>query len=237
MILGIMGNIGCGKGAASEYLQSKHNFQHLSFADSLKHAVSAIFGWPFEMLKGSTAESRVWREQVDEWWSNKLQIPNLTPRWILQQWGTEVGRRSFHPDIWVASLENKIVNSAGDFVIDDCRFVNEMVIIRNNGGSLIRINRGSLPEWYEIAIKQLQFEEVNGNNFGFSRVTDIMSERYPEVHISEWGWVNQPFDYEIDNNGSLEQLHKKLDEIVEKEATISSPIDLLSPYLSQIQKN
>jgi hypothetical protein len=215
MILGIIGNIGCGKGAASEYLQSKHNFEHLSFADSLKYAVSAIFGWSFEMLKGATPESREWREQIDPWWSTRLQIPDLTPRWILQQWGTEVGRRSFHSDIWVASLENKILSSDRNVVIDDCRFANEMDIIRKNGGSLVRINRGSLPEWYNMALTQLKLQEVYGNDPNWD---DTMAAEYPEVHVSEWGWVNQSFNYEVENNGTLEQLHTKLDFIVAVES-------------------
>jgi len=216
MIIGLNGLIGSGKGAASDYLQTKHNFQHLSFADSLKHAVSAIFGWSFEMLKGATPESRAWREQIDPWWANRLNIPDLTPRWILQQWGTEVGRRSFHPDIWVAALENKIVNSIGDFVIDDCRFANEMDIIRKNNGALVRINRGALPEWYGTALSQLSLQNVYGNDPDY---VDVMATKYPDVHVSEWGWVNQPFNYEVENNGTLKELHAKLDEIVETEAT------------------
>ena len=44
MILGLNGLIGSGKGAVSEYFQTKYGFQKLSFADSLKEAVSAIFG-------------------------------------------------------------------------------------------------------------------------------------------------------------------------------------------------
>ena len=217
MIIGLNGLIGSGKGAASEYLQQYYNFKRISFADSLKEAISVIFGWPVELLQGATPESREWREQIDDWWSNRLQIPNLTPRWILQQWGTEVGRKSFHQDIWVASLENKLVNSTDNFVIDDCRFKNEMSIIQKNGGSLIRINRGTLPEWYSTAINELEYIEKYEYETGFE---SMMAAKYPEVHVSEWGWVNQPFDYEIDNNGTIEDLHKKLDEILEREARV-----------------
>src|ERR1035438_7124692 len=183
MIFGICGFQSSGKGAASEYLQEHYHFQHLSFADSLKKAVSEIFGWPFEMLKGDTPESRVWRETTDQWWSERLHIKNLTPRWILQQWGIEVGRRSFHPDIWVASLENKITNSTGDFVVDDCRFKNEMNAVRNSGGCLIRINRGSLPEWYNTALNEVKYLEEYGYSTGWE---SEMKAKYPEVHISEW---------------------------------------------------
>ena len=71
MIIGIMGNIGSGKGKVSEYIQEKYNFQKLSFANSLKSAVSSVFDWPLELLQGSTPESREWRENVDQWWSER----------------------------------------------------------------------------------------------------------------------------------------------------------------------
>jgi hypothetical protein len=212
MIIGVCGNIGSGKGAVSEYLQTKYNFKHVSFADSLKEAVSAIFGWNLEMLRGATPESRAWREIVDPWWANRLNIPELTPRWILQRWGTEVGRRSFHQDIWIASLERKLVGNLNDIVIDDCRFINEIGVIRNQNGILIKINRGENPIWYETALSQLQYNKLYGANF---EVHDTMTEKYPDIHISEWGWIDQEFDYEIDNSGTLEELHRKLDEIIE----------------------
>jgi hypothetical protein len=211
MLIGLNGLINSGKGAASEYLQQKYNFKHLSFADSLKEAVSAIFGWQFELLKGAIPESRAWREIVDPWWSERLNIPNLTPRWILQQWGTEVGRRSFHPDIWIASLERKLLNSNENIVIDDCRFSNEMTVIKKNHGILIRINRGSLPEWYETALRELEYLK----NYEYeSGIESEMALKYPTIHVSEWGWIDQKFDYEVDNNGTLEELYKQLDNII-----------------------
>jgi len=206
MIVGILGNIGSGKGAASEYLQQKYNFQHISFADSLKQAVSAIFGWSFEMLKGATPESRVWRETVDPWWSERLKIRGLTPRWVLQQWGTEIGRQSFHPDIWIASLEKKLEGNINDIVIDDCRFVNEIGVIRDRSGILIKINRGDKPKWYNTAMPQL---------LGVPVFKDAMERFYPDIHISEWGWIAETFDHEIDNNGTLEELYIKIDNIIE----------------------
>lgn len=206
MIIGLNGLIGSGKGAASDYLQQHYGFHHMSFADSLKQAVGAIFGWDYELLKGATSESRVWREVVDPWWAERLGIPNLSPRTMLQQWGTEVGRRSFHQDIWIASLEKKLIGYDGDIVIDDCRFTNEMEVIRKHNGSLVRINRGDKPEWYETAFEQLRHSYVN-----WKPGESPMEVKYPDVHVSEWGWVYEDFNYEIDNDGSLEELYQKLD--------------------------
>ena len=211
MIVGFNGLIGSGKNAAADYLQQKYNFQRLSFADSLKDAVSVVFGWDREMLAGLTEEARNQRELVDSWWSKRLKIRGLTPRWVLQQWGTEVCRYGFHPDIWIASLERKIENNSFDIVIDDCRFQNEMNSIRKHDGILIRINRGELPEWYETACNQLNYLKEFGYETGYE---NQMKALYSDVHISEWGWVTEKFDYEITNNGSLEDLHLKLDELL-----------------------
>jgi hypothetical protein len=82
-------------------------------------------------------------------------MPTLTPRWVLQYWGTEVCRRGFHDDIWIASLENKLRNSKDDIVISDCRFPNEIKSIKDAGGIVVRVARGpELPEgtWHERTV-------------------------------------------------------------------------------------
>ena len=96
MIIGITGLIGSGKDTAADYLCTFHGFKRMSFASALKDAVAIIFNWDRELLEGSTKASREWREQVDEWWAERLNIPHLTPRWVLQQWGTDVARKNFY---------------------------------------------------------------------------------------------------------------------------------------------
>ena len=111
MIIGICGFIGSGKDTVADFLVNFQGFRRESFANTLKDAVSSVFGWDRELLEGRTKESREWREQRDEWWSRRLGM-DITPRYVLQQWGTEVCRRSFHDDIWIASLENKLRRSS-----------------------------------------------------------------------------------------------------------------------------
>ena len=90
MIIGFVGFIGSGKDTAADYPVNFHGFRRDSFANALKDAVSHVFGWDRTLLEGRTRQSREWREQVDQWWANRLNMPHLTPRWILQYWGTEV---------------------------------------------------------------------------------------------------------------------------------------------------
>jgi hypothetical protein len=203
-IIGICGFIGSGKDTAADYLVNFHEFRRDSFASTLKDAVAAVFGWDRELLEGRTKQAREWREQVDPWWSKRLDMPNLTPRWVLQWWGTEVCRKSFHDDIWIASLEARLRNSQDSIVISDCRFPNEITAIKKAGGQVIWIQRGALPSWYNVAVSA---------NAGFKADQDKLKEL--SIHASETAWVGTVFDATIGNNGTVDQLYKQLAAIVQ----------------------
>jgi hypothetical protein len=199
MIIGICGFIGSGKDTAADYLVNFHGYKRESFASSLKDAVAQVFGWDRELLEGRTKESREWREQVDPWWAERLNMPNLTPRWILQYWGTDVLRGHFHDDIWIASLENKIRTSKNDIVITDCRFPNEISGLKAQGAKIVWVQRGPLPDWYDLALAENAGSE--------SAKFELIKRR---IHASETSWVGTEFDAVIDNNGSIEDLYKQL---------------------------
>lgn len=209
MIIGIAGRIGSGKDTIANYLTTTHHFKKMSFASSLKDAVSAVFGWDREMLEGSTKSSREWREQSDEWWSNRLSM-DITPRWVLQWWGTEVLRHHFHDDIWIASLEYKLSRTTDDIVISDVRFPNEIDAIRRSGGIVIQVERGAIPEWYEYA---MDYNRGERKNFKWA----LSKRRLEElgIHPSEYSIIGSDFDAVIDNNGTIEQLYSSVNDLVQ----------------------
>jgi hypothetical protein len=203
MIIGVCGFIGSGKDTVADYLVNFHEFRRESFAGTLKDAVAAVFGWDRDMLEGKSKQAREWREKVDPWWADRLNMPTLTPRWVLQYWGTEVCRKTFHDDIWIASLENKLRKSNDNIVVSDVRFPNEIKAIRNLGGKIIWVKRGALPSWYDLAIAANQ-----GSNAGIKGMKDS------GIHASEWAWVGTKFDNEIVNDQTIEQLYTSIASIV-----------------------
>jgi len=205
MIIGISGFQGAGKDTVADYLQNIHGFKRDSFAATLKDAVAAVFGWDRELLEGRTRESGEWRETVDVWWANRLNMPDLTPRLVLQKWGTEVARRAWHDDTWIASLENKLNRAHNDIVITDVRFPNEIAAVRNAGGIVIRVVRGPEPDWYATAL---------GANAGILPDQELLKQL--NIHPSETAWIGTEFDAVIDNNADgLDPLFAQVKDLVQ----------------------
>jgi len=209
MIIGFVGFIGSGKDTAADYLVNFHGFRRDSFANTLKDAVSAVFGWDRTLLEGRTKEAREWREQIDIWWAERLGKPNLTPRWVLQYWGTEVCRTGFHDDIWIASLENKMRKTKDNIVISDVRFPNEIKAIHNAGGLVVRIKRGPEPEWYDDAFN------MNAGPQNMSWAISKMRMEQRKIHASETAWVGGKIDHNVSNDGSIDELFTQIKNLVE----------------------
>ena len=184
MLVGLVGLIGSGKDTVAERLVKKHKFKRDSFAKSLKDAVGDIFNWNRRLLEGNTKKSREWREQPDKFWSDKMG-KEVTPRWVLQYFGTEVMRGGMHDGIWVDSLIARYKGKPT--VSSDTRFQNEIKTIKAHGGVIVLVKRNPIPsqEWMQV--------------HGF--------------HQSEWDWIGSKFDYTIENDGTLTQLNAKIDKL------------------------
>lgn len=146
MIIGICGFQSCGKDTAAKYLIDKYGFKKLSFASILKDIISIMFDWPRDKLEGLNCQDREWREKVDDWWSQALNMPGLTPRFVMQYIGTDLFRKYFHQDFWVKVFERQL-KKYSNVVVTDCRYENEINLIKNCGGVIIQIYR-NMPAWF-----------------------------------------------------------------------------------------
>ena len=195
-IVGVLGFIGSGKGTVGDYLVNQYGFKSASYAHSLKDAVASIFDWPRHLLEGDTAESRAWREVADLYWSNKMKKP-ITPRWVLQHVGTDVLRHHFEDNIWIWSLEKKLAGYNHSTVVTDVRFPNEIKMLQNMNATLIWVRRNPEPQWADNAL--LDIESVRAIS---------------SVHPSEYEWINVANYNMIWNNGTLDDLYRKVDQCV-----------------------
>jgi hypothetical protein len=208
MIVGLVGFISSGKGTAADILVSKHGFTKLSFADAVKDATAAIFGWQRPLLEGDTEESRIFRETKDEFWSARME-KDFTPRLALQMMGTEAGRNVFHQDLWIYALERKMAMYP-NVVIADVRFPNEIDFIKSKGGFVVRVCRGADPEWYNDAvIANSTFETAERYTERLDAINRM--DKIHRIHYSEWAWIGQIMDYQLENIGAISMLEADID--------------------------
>lgn len=190
MIIGVCGLIGSGKGTVADHLVEAHGFTKLSFADALKDSVASLFNWDRKLLEGDTEESRAWREKRDDFWSEELGR-EVTPRLVLQLFGTECMRHGFYDGIWVSLVKQKIlVNPNCNFVIPDTRFLNEMYMIRSLGGQIWEVEREN-PDWFTLYRTQ-NIEPLT-------------------IHRSEWEWIRGPIDQLLKNDKNIDWLKTQVD--------------------------
>lgn len=159
MILGISGKMRTGKNVIADYLVSQYHFTQTAFADKLKEISMDLFG--------------LTREEC---------FDKKTPRSrdVLQRVG--VAMRDVQENIWCEYVL-KNISEGQDVVISDVRFPNEVEMIKEYGGKIIRVNR-------------------------------LLEQEFGMDHISETALDKYEFDYSIDNNGTLDELYKRIDTIM-----------------------
>jgi len=200
-VIGIQGLIGSGKDTVGKFLISEYGYTRLSFAMVLKDMLAVVFGWDRKMLDGTTPESRAWRDEIDVFWTKKLGR-DWTPRIAMQQVGTELFRNQFHDDIWLNTVERKMLEY-DKVVFTDVRFPNEIAFVRQNG-QLWQVEKGERPDWWLAAEIYNKADEWSKSNMSHDEQTPTSTH---DIHESEWAWVGYRPDRIITNNGTLKDLY------------------------------
>lgn len=209
-VVGLCGLLASGKDTVADFLLEL-GFRRASFAGRLKDVVSQAFAWDRTLLEGRTAESRAWREQVDEGWASRLGMPGLTPRKVLQLWGTDVVRNAFHPDFWMHALEHAIARGTygSRVVVTDCRFENEVAMIRRLGGHVWCIQRGPAPAWVAELSRVREAHSACRQSCRGGCADAALHAIDGLPHASEWSWMGQE-DVTLHNDGTLESLRGRV---------------------------
>ena len=216
-------------------------FDTVKYADKLKDVICVLLGCTRLQLEDDNYKNKI---LPSHWWYFKtknnillnynddktltgLELIKLTPRRMLQLFGTECGRQIIHPNIWInATFENYNPYSArgsdyksteSKWIITDVRFPNEAEAILDRGGTLIRINRSIQQRFPELWDKVL----VNSKN-RFDSEGMFLTELYKQdkllwkklTHESETALDDyDKFSNIIDNNLDLENLYDNVNQL------------------------
>ncbi len=187
ILLGVNGEIGCGKSTVVEYLESKHGFREYMFAMPLKQmAVSAGFE-PHQVF--GTQEQKL---EINEFWG-------ISGREFLQVFGSEVCRDQLPRalpkmkfnglTLWVRLFEKFLATQLSkNIAVSDVRFADESQTIKKHNGLVVRIVRPGVQNNQPVAVQK---------------------------HVSETQATMIAPNVILTNNGTLEILYKKLDLLVD----------------------
>lgn len=207
-VIGLCGCKGSGKDTVAEILSIDKNYHPVSFASTVKDVVSIVFNYDRNMLDGTTIESRLWREEVDHWWANKLNIENFTPRLSLTLIGTDVMREYISKDIWILNLNRKVDKLLAEgkkVIITDIRYSNEFNMVKDiMGGKVYRVLRDT-HYWFDMGLKASQ---------GNAKAIQYMKDN--DIHESEWDYFKElvNIDGTIDNTGDLDILRHSINNVI-----------------------
>jgi len=235
MIIGINGKIGAGKDTVGTIIQgllltNKNQSSEIKkFAGKLKQIGSILTGIPVENFEDQEFKKNLLGPE----WGTVKDIPlnaispfadmqfnvMMSVREFLQKLGTEAMRNGLHVNTWVNALfadykyeihRSEVPTRAAGFIdqhvypnwiITDMRFSNEMEAVAERKGITIRVVRPKPREMFLM------------------NATTVIDTRIPE-HPSETALDTAKFDYEIINDGTMEELVKKVREILVLEELI-----------------
>jgi len=176
---GLVGKIGSGKTTVAEYLCRAHGYVEYSFAQPLKRGLQLIFRLSDAQIYGA-----VEKNEVDPRWG-------VTPRYLLQQIGTELFRNNItkyidvSADIWIQNFHRWLNKQSRPVVVSDCRFQDELDALRKAGINVYRI--------------------IRPNNINFTTMGGHSSETQQDMLV---------VDKEIINSGTIEQLWQMVEKLI-----------------------
>lgn len=166
MLIGITGKKYSGKDTIADYLVENYNFTKKSMAQPLKEACKIIFNLTDDQIYTSEKEIN------DPRWNN------VKPREILQVVGTDLFKNEIYKylpkldkisdTVWIQHFKQWYKNNKHlNIVLSDIRFKDEINMIKQLGGIVIKVERNldnNDTHSSENDLNDVKFENVISNN-------------------------------------------------------------------------
>ena len=203
IVIAVSGKAHAGKDTVLEMLKKKlpGKVAMCSHAHPLKQLLINTLHFKHEQLYDQKH-----KHDINEMW-------NMTGREAMCKIGTDGFRNHFHPNIWIKLLNYTIDKSDADFIlIQDCRFENEAVNIKNvQKGYVINVVRDLYYKTKRYAFFSKIFKKHQWLFWALYKV-GLISFRW---HESEVHNLTKFYDAEIYNTGSMYTLNELVDHLVD----------------------
>ena len=211
MIISVSGKISSGKDTVAEIikeLSDDRKWEVKKWAGKLKEVATLLTGIPKEKFEDQEFK----KTELGPEWNIPSKIEGeivserpMTVRDLLQLLGTEAMRNGLHTDTWVNALMSEYTTNNGVdpttdgdeaavadkfWIITDTRFPNELAAVTRHNGIAIKVVRNS------------------NNEIGATHSSETALD-----HVENW-------DYVIENDGTIDDLRKKIFNILRKEKII-----------------
>lgn len=215
-LIALGGKLRAGKDAVGDYLESRYGYVKLGMSDALNEALLKMNPWidietvtdhgDTKVTLLSTERYRDLHDAVGYVEAKK----NPEVRRLLQVLGTEVGRDMIDQDVWVKIAEKKILelwSQGKDVVITAIRFPNELDMVSRLGGLSVWIEREDSLRINSKAVESSEGLPVPENGDKALRIDSSPIS----AHASENSVSASQFQYVLSNDGTLDQLYRKVD--------------------------
>lgn len=191
-LVGLGGHLRAGKDAVADYLVDSHGFLKLGMSDPLHEAmlvIDPIIGETDLYIDGYNMGQKYVPRYSDLIGHNGYVEAKKNPevRRLLQQLGTEFGRKMIGENVWVDIAKRTILDHLAEgrsVAITGIRYPNELTMIRDLGGVTWWVDRPG----------------------GSAAVS---------VHASENSVAERDFDFTLNNTGTLDHLYEIADRALE----------------------
>lgn len=192
-IIAITGEARSGKDTASGYLQKMYGYERFAFADPMKDILCTTLGIDLETLDAFKNNPTTHSVTGDFFYISNISSDldytftefSTDMRKILQRFGTDSMKKYFGNDVWASLLISRAhLWGCSKVVVSDLRYLNEYEVLQMS--------------CEKLTVIRIHKEGTNKN----------------DTHSSEQELNKIPADYEISNNGSIQDLQNKLNKIL-----------------------